>query len=146
VLALRSCKTPAHTVSAVVQIQWAEVQICTSKIPFHVILSRNWPTRLLKVQDGAVLQAAKKRSQGATEEGIRYAQLNAARTAGQILARTVEHHLTEAQRESDVAEASEYKDEIKASIKKWAFQVRVQEMWALFLCGTSLAWSHCKLS
>lgn len=70
------------------------------------------------------LQAAKRTVEGVTEEGVHYARLNASRTAGQILTKSFEHQVREAQHEADVAEASEYKDEIKASIKKWAFQVR----------------------
>ena len=61
---------------------------------------------------------------GVTAEGINFARLNASRTAGQILEKSYEHQVREAQHEADVAEASEYKDEIKASIKKWAFQAR----------------------
>ena len=60
-----------------------------------------------------------------TEEGVEFARLSFCRTAGQILNKSVEHHVREAQHESDVAEASEYKDHIKADIKKWAFQVRL---------------------
>jgi hypothetical protein len=85
------------------------------------------------------MQAAKQRMQGATEEGIQYARLNAARTAGQILARNVEHHVREARHESDVVDASEYRDEIKASIKKWAFQVRGLGSSFLVWCFTGSA-------
>lgn len=71
------------------------------------------------------MQAEKGRQEGVTEDGLRFAHANASRTAAQILERALAHQQREAQIEADSAEASEYKDEIKASIKAWAFQARV---------------------
>lgn len=59
-----------------------------------------------------------------TDAGLHFACLNASKTAASILARSVAYHVQEAKQEADVAEASEYKDEIKADIKAWAFAVR----------------------
>lgn len=67
---------------------------------------------------------AKKRVAGVTADGLRYARRSAARTAAQILSKTVAHHVREATQEAEIAEGVEYRDEIKASIKEWAFRVR----------------------
>jgi hypothetical protein len=71
------------------------------------------------------VQAEKRKIANVTEDGLRFATLSAARTAASILTKTVEHHVQEAQQELDIAEASEYRDVIKADIKAWAFQVRL---------------------
>lgn len=73
------------------------------------------------------MQNDKMQQANVTEEGLHYARLNASRTAAQILAKTLAHHVRESQQEADAAEASEYKDEIRASIKQWAFQVRAAQ-------------------
>jgi hypothetical protein len=69
------------------------------------------------------MQAEKGRVANVTEAGLHYACLNASRTAGHILSKSVEYHSREAHHEQDLANASEFKDEIKASIKAWAYQV-----------------------
>lgn len=72
----------------------------------------------------ACMQAAKQRSGAVTSDGLRFARRSAARTAAQVLGKLVAHHVRETTQEAEIAEASEYRDEIKASIKAWAFQVR----------------------
>jgi hypothetical protein len=86
------------------------------------------------------VQAEKQRQEGVTSEGLEYARLNASRTAAQILSRSLAHHTRESQQEANAAEASEYKDEIKASIKAWAFQV---PMLPLLVCGKAAESACC---
>eukprot|EP00892_Ulva_mutabilis_P001013 jgi/Ulvmu1/10912/UM007_0089.1 len=66
--------------------------------------------------------AAKARGGGSTGDGLRYARWSAARTAAQVLEKLVAHHVRETTQEAEIAEASEYRDEIQASIKAWAFR------------------------
>ena len=63
---------------------------------------------------------------------MHFACLNASKTAASVLARSVAYHLQEAKQEADVAEASEYKDEIKADIKAWAFSVRTAFLYTMY--------------
>lgn len=67
---------------------------------------------------------AKKRKAGASADGLRFARRSAARTAAQVLEKTLTHHMREVAQEAEIAEGVDYRNEIKASIKDWAFRVR----------------------
>ena len=94
------------------------MQSCNALLREHATL----PARAARPR----VQAEKQQQLNVTDEGLRYARLNASRMSAGILARTVAHHRQEAQKEFDAAEASEYKDEIRSDIKAWAFAVRAR--------------------
>lgn len=72
------------------------------------------------------VQGQKAQQANVTAEGVALGEQAACRTAAQILQRCVEYHAREARTESERAEASDYKDSIRADVRAWAFRVRMR--------------------